>query len=160
MVTVTSPARPVPAIPAIPAPSRAAARRWTARALVAAGAAMVPWVAVLMTELPSTTQVSHWGAAWAGLDLALAAGLAATGVLLARRDHRYALTAAATGALLLLDAWFDTMLSPAGPEHTLAIVLAFAAELPMAAVCGALAVRGLRPVPGSPGIRVIETHPK
>jgi hypothetical protein len=80
-----------------------------------------------------------------GLDAALAVGLAGTGLLRARRDPRHVLTAAATSALLLMDAWFDTMTAAPGTETVtaLALALALCAEVPLALVCARLAVQGV-----------------
>ncbi|MFC9972878.1 hypothetical protein ACFVH6_18500 [Spirillospora sp. NPDC127200] len=136
--------RPVPSRPAAvpPAASRSRLLGW---GLVAAGAALVPWMYALAIRLPDTAQVSNWSAAWVGLDAMLAAGLLSTGALLARRDARHGLTAAATGALLLMDAWFDVLTSAEGGARATALLLAVGAELPLAALCGVLAVRALRP---------------
>ncbi|WP_329521666.1 hypothetical protein [Spirillospora sp. NBC_01491] len=117
--------------------------RWAGWGLVAAGAALVPWIWTLANRLPSTTQVSHWGTAWVGLDLMLAAGLMSTGALVTRRDARHGLTAAATAALLLMDAWFDVMTAASGAERVVAVSLAVGAELPLAAFCAVLAVRAV-----------------
>ncbi|GAA3926394.1 hypothetical protein GCM10023085_04730 [Actinomadura viridis] len=119
--------------------------RWTAWGLMAGGAAMVPWTGVLAARLPSTTTVSHWSTAWAGLDALVATGLLTTGVLMARGDVRHGLTAAATGSLLVMDAWFDVTTAAPGAGRRLAVALAVGAELPVAAVCAALALRALAP---------------
>ncbi|WP_218005908.1 hypothetical protein [Actinomadura hibisca] len=136
--------RPVALRPAAPRPavSRSRLLGW---GLIAAGTALVPWMYTLAVQLPATAQVSNWSAAWVGLDAMLAAGLLSTGVLLARRDARHGLTAAATGALLLMDAWFDVLTSADGGARATALLLAVGAELPLAALCGVLAVRALRP---------------
>ncbi|MEU6863943.1 hypothetical protein ABZ924_11805 [Streptomyces sp. NPDC046876] len=109
--------------------------------LTGAALALLPWMAVLAVTLPPTAEVAHWSAAWIGLDVLLAAGLGGTGVLLRRRDPRAAPLAAATGALLLVDAWFDVTLSAPGTGQTTALVLAVCAELPLAAACAAVALR-------------------
>ncbi|MFF1479639.1 hypothetical protein ACFVYD_19120 [Streptomyces sp. NPDC058301] len=109
--------------------------------LTGAGIALVPWMAVLAKTLPQTVEVSHWPLAWIGLDAGLAVGLAGTGLLLRRRDPRVAPAAAATGALLLMDAWFDVTTSAAGPEFATAVALALFAELPLAAACAVVAMR-------------------
>jgi LPXTG-motif cell wall-anchored protein len=100
---------------------------------------------VLAKTLPQTAEVEHWATAWIGLDVMLTAGLAATGALLRRRDPRLSPVAAATGALLLMDAWFDVTTSSGGSGRAVAVLLAVAAELPLAAACAALAARGHRP---------------
>jgi hypothetical protein len=73
-----------------------------------------------------------------------ALGLFGTGVLLIRRDTRYCLTAAATAALLLVDAWLDVTTAAPGAGRIIAIAMAVCAELPLAATCAALAARGFR----------------
>lgn len=108
--------------------------------LLASGAALVPWLYVLARTLPSTTQVTHWNAAWVGLDAAESLGLLSTAVLRMHGDDRHRLTAAATGTLLLVDAWFDTMTAAAGGEVSGAVAMALGAELPLAALCAALAL--------------------
>ncbi|MGW7756485.1 hypothetical protein ACWGK6_34115 [Streptomyces violaceusniger] len=114
--------------------------------LLASGAALVPWLYVLARTVPSTAQVGHWNAAWVGLDALEALGLLSTAAL-RRRGDRHRLTAAATGALLVVDAWFDTVTAAPGGELTVAVAMAACAELPLAALCTALALgRGRRTV--------------
>jgi len=71
------------------------------------------------------------------------------GLLLRRGDCRACLTAAATSALLLVDAWFDTMTAAPGPDFELAVLMAVFAELPLAVACAVLATRAF-PRPGLP----------
>ncbi|MEU5420686.1 hypothetical protein ACFY1P_13600 [Streptomyces sp. NPDC001407] len=110
-------------------------------ALVACGLALLPWLFVLATSLPATTTASRWSAAWVGLDALEALALITTGLLAARRDRRHGVAAAATAALLVMDAWFDTMTAAPGADLVSALIMAVALELPLAVVCGALAVR-------------------
>lgn len=115
--------------------------------LLASGAALVPWLYVLARTVPSTAQVGHWNAAWVGLDALEALGLLSTAALRGRGDDRHRLTAAATGALLVVDAWFDTVTAAPGGELAVAVAMAACAELPLAALCTALALgRGRRTV--------------
>ncbi len=116
-------------------------QRYLGWALTGAGAAMVPWLFVLATELPAHTTAVHWNTVWVGLDSLEALGLASTGLLLRRRDARAGLTAAATATLLAVDAWFDVLTSASGADRAVAIAMAAGAELPMAALCAYLAVR-------------------
>ncbi|WP_051942593.1 hypothetical protein [Streptacidiphilus rugosus] len=99
--------------------------------LVLMGVALVPWMGVLAAS-------GEWP--WVGLDVLEAAGLISTGLLLRRGDGRAALTASATAALLLMDAWFDVMTSH-GAELTQAWFLALLLELPIAGLCARLALR-------------------
>ncbi|MCX5382596.1 hypothetical protein [Streptomyces sp. NBC_00083] len=112
-----------------------------ATVVTGAGLALVPWMVVLAKTLPRSTEVSNWATAWVGLDALLALGLTGTGVLLRRDDPRAAQVAAATGAVLLVDAWFDVTTAAAGTEFATALALALVAELPMAAVCARVALR-------------------
>ncbi|MFE2421847.1 hypothetical protein [Streptomyces hokutonensis] len=110
------------------------------------GFALLPWLYVLATGLPDTATAAHWPVAWVGLDALEAAGLIATGVLAARGDRRYVLTATATATLLVVDAWFDTTTAAAGGDLAAAATMALGAELPLAALCAWLALRA----PGRP----------
>lgn len=111
--------------------------------LVACGFALLPWLYVLATGLPATATAAHWPVAWVGLDALEALGLIATGLLAARGDRRHALAAAATATLLVVDAWFDTTTAAPGGDFATAVAMALGAELPLAALCGRLALRAL-----------------
>ena len=108
--------------------------------LVACGLALLPWLYVLATGLPATATAAHWPVAWVGLDALEALGLIATGFLAARGDRRHALAAAATATLLVVDAWFDTTTAAPGGDFATAVAMALGAELPLAALCGRLAL--------------------
>jgi hypothetical protein len=112
-------------------------------ALLAIGAGMVPWLVVLAVTLPGATHVPHWSTAWTGLDGLEAIGLATTGWLTLRRDPRRCLTAMATAALLLADAWFDITTSGTGGPLAEALIMAACAEIPAATVLSVLAYRGV-----------------
>jgi hypothetical protein len=105
------------------------------------GGFLLPWCVVLGVTLPATAQAQHWPAAWVGLDAGEAIAALATAVLLARADARAALTAAAGGALLLTDAWFDVCTSGPGADRAVALAEAAFVELPLAGAAFWLAVR-------------------
>ncbi|MEU2358638.1 hypothetical protein ABZ599_37710 [Streptomyces misionensis] len=111
--------------------------------LVACGLALLPWLYVLATGLPATATAAHWPLAWVGLDALEALGMIATGLLAARGDRRHALAAAATATLLVVDAWFGTTTAAQGGNFATAVAMALGAELPLAALCGRLALRTL-----------------
>ncbi|WP_329569496.1 hypothetical protein [Kitasatospora sp. NBC_01266] len=138
-VTPPEPAAPVPA--GLPRPVRLPRR--AATVLTVLGLAMVPWLFFLHTGLPGTAQAAHWAWAWTGLDSLEALGLLSTGLLLRRGDQRACLAAAATATLLLVDAWFDTMTAAPGSDLIASALMAVGAELPLAVLCGVLAVRSL-----------------
>jgi hypothetical protein len=119
--------------------------RWWSRGLVGAGVVMLPWLVYLAVSLPGTARAAHWSAAWTGLDALEIAGLVGTGLLLRRPGPRarsaVTATAAATAALLVVDAWFDLTTAWTSQDLTSAIVLAACAELPGATLLAALALR-------------------
>ncbi|MFF5703485.1 hypothetical protein ACFY7H_13395 [Streptomyces sp. NPDC012794] len=106
-----------------------------------AGVALLPWMAVLAWTLPRTAEVSNWSTAWIGFDALLAAGLTGTGTLLRRGDPRVSPVAAATAALLVADAWLDVATSAGTSGQGAAVLLALAAELPLAVACAVVAAR-------------------
>lgn len=114
---------------------------WLGWGLCALGVAMVPWLLVLANRLPSSPQVANWSTAWVGLDGLEAVSLFVTGLLLRRRDARANFTAAVSGTLLLVDAWFDITSASASADLTIAIAMAALAELPLCVLCIHLALR-------------------
>ncbi|MBT2406133.1 hypothetical protein J7I97_13115 [Streptomyces sp. ISL-87] len=96
---------------------------------------------MLARTVPQTAEVSNWSTAWIGLDLMLAAGLTGTGVLLRKGDPRVSPVAAATAALLVMDAWFDVTTSAGSGGQGMALLLAAGAELPLALACAVVAAR-------------------
>jgi hypothetical protein len=108
---------------------------------LAVGSFLLPWCVVLGVTLPATAQAQHWPAAWVGLDAGEAIAALATAVLLARGDARAGLTAAAGGALLLTDAWFDVCTCAPGFDQAVALTEAILVELPLAGAAFWLAVR-------------------
>jgi hypothetical protein len=118
-------------------------KRWTLTVLGAAAVLLVPWMVVLDLTLPASTEVRNWSLAWTGLDVLMAAGCGATAFLGLRNDPRVRLTASATAAVAVLDAWFD--ITTAQPGSDLAQALACAVgEGALACVCVLLAVGGHR----------------
>ncbi|MBM4791128.1 hypothetical protein HXP44_03355 [Streptomyces sioyaensis] len=115
---------------------RAAPARWQGRILTGAGLALLPWLGYLAGTLPPAE-----AAAWVALDALEAAALLAAGHRLLRGDTRHRAPAAAAAALLLADACIDLATAAPGQELATAIAMAVGAELPLAALCAALAVR-------------------
>ena len=143
-LTGPSPAEPSPTgTPAVPAPRNALVRLGRLVAL-AVGSFLLPWCVLLSVTLPASAHAAHWSLAWTGLDGAEAIAALATAALLTRSDPRASLTAAAGGALLLTDAWFDVCTSAPGPDQWLAVAEAIFVELPLAAAAFWLAARLLR----------------
>lgn len=103
---------------------------------------LVPWTVFIAVALPSRQLSPNYDAAWAGFDVFLCAGLAATGYFALRRSRWLPGAAAATAAMLVIDAWFDVLTSPSGRDLVAAIVLAAFVELPLSGLCFLLVRRG------------------
>jgi hypothetical protein len=108
--------------------------RWTGPLFALFSLILLPWTVYLGESLPARQESPHYDIAWTGFDLILLAGLASTAYFALRRSRYLAISAAATGALLVVDAWFDIMTTPAS-QVAQSILLAAAVELPLAAVC-------------------------
>lgn len=115
------------------APPGGAAR---GRVLIGAGLALLPWLGFLADTLPPAE-----AAAWVALDVLEAVALVTAGSRLLRHDPRHRAPAAAAAVLLLADACVDTATSPPGPALAFAVAMAVCAELPLAALCMAVAAR-------------------
>lgn len=113
--------------------------RWTGPAFTLFSLILVPWTIYLGETLPARQISPHYGAAWAGFDVILLLALASSAYFALRRSRYLATAATATATLLVVDAWFDVMTTPA-PQRWQSIVLAVAVELPLAAVCVWLSV--------------------
>jgi hypothetical protein len=90
-----------------------------------------------------TTSLRQYTLAWVVFDIALAAMLVVTGWLAMRRRDHVQLPASVTGALLFVDAWFDTMSSPRR-DLPLAWAQALFVELPLGVLCLWIAWRAER----------------
>ncbi|MEV8454608.1 hypothetical protein AB0467_23375 [Streptomyces sp. NPDC052095] len=112
-------------------------RRRQGLVLTGAGLALLPWLGYLAGSLPPAES-----AAWVVLDALEAAALLAAGHRLLRGDARHRAPSAAAALLLLADACADLATAAPGPELAVAVAMAVAAELPLAALCAAIAVRG------------------
>ncbi|WP_369248852.1 hypothetical protein [Streptomyces sp. R41] len=113
--------------------------KWALVLLGATAVALVPWMVLLVRMLPASTEVRNWQVAWVGLDVLMAAGCAATAALGFRRSPHARLTASATAAIAVLDAWFD--ITTAQPGAALVQALACAvAEAGLACACVYLAL--------------------
>jgi hypothetical protein len=118
-------------------------RSRSALLLAALAAVVAPWTAYLALSLPDEHLAPHWRLLWSGLDTAITAAALATLAAVVWRPRRVPVFAAATGTVLVCDAWFDVLTSRGGDERLGSIVLALALELPLAAFCYRLAWRPL-----------------
>ncbi len=105
------------------------------------GFALLPWALWLSSSLKPHHLTIRWDLAWSGFDTALAAAFLSTALAAHRRSPWIGVLAAATGTLLLTDAWFDCVLESHADELRFSLLLALLAEVPMAAVCFWVAYR-------------------
>jgi hypothetical protein len=98
----------------------------------ALGVLLLPWALWLGYSLPERKVAHHGDLAWAGFDVVLSVALLRTAFTLVTGRSVGRSFAAATGALLLADAWFDVVTAEAGRDRRLAVALAVGGEIPRA----------------------------
>ena len=131
--------------------SPAPLRHWVAALFAAAGVVLFPWTIWLSSSLPANHVTTSWDLAWSGFDTGLAVLFLLTAVAAWRRSPWIEACAAATGTMLLCDAWFDVVLESHYDERLMALMLAAFVELPVAAVCFWIAYRTERFLEGIVG---------
>jgi hypothetical protein len=107
----------------------------------AVGIGLLPWAVWLSASLPPSHHSAHWDVAWSGFDVGLAACFCGTAIAAYRRSPWVGALAAATGTLLLTDAWFDVILESHGNEAGTAVLEAVVFEIPTAVLCFWIAYR-------------------
>ena len=108
--------------------------RWVVLFFLGGAVVLIPWI-VLMFTVPSVVNVpKHWELVWGGFDCFLVLGFAVTAFRLITRSPRGAVTAAMTGTMLLIDAWFDVLTTHRGGQ-VVSILMAVFAEIPCAVIC-------------------------
>jgi hypothetical protein len=130
------------------ADSRGAARvlpRWIVVFFIAAAVVLIPWIVLLFADTSEQFGVAkHWRLVWGGFDCFLLLGFALTAYRIATRSPRGVITAAATGTMLLVDAWFDILTARRPTAQLTAILMAVFAEIPCALICFYVARRIVR----------------
>jgi hypothetical protein len=116
-------------------------REWVAVVFAAVGIGLLPWTIWLTQWLPSQHPSVRWDLAWSGFDTGLALTFLFTAVAAWRRSPWVGAGAAATGTLLVADAWFDIILESHSDELRVSILTAVFGELPLAAFCFWIAYR-------------------
>jgi hypothetical protein len=115
-------------------PDRVPLPRWVAPVLMVTAACLLPWTLWLTYSLPSRHVTPHYDLAWVGFDLALLTAFALTAWCVVRSSQWLVPAAAATGTMLLCDAWFDVITSEPGGRLE-ALLEAGLAELPLTILC-------------------------
>lgn len=94
----------------------------------------MPWIAVLILQLHGQAGRRSFGSSWVGLDVLESACLLTVSLLISRRHRASSPAAAATAAILCMDAYFDTMSSPPQVLYGESLAMACFVELPLAAL--------------------------
>jgi hypothetical protein len=113
--------------------------RWVAPVFAVLGAAMIPWTLYLAMSLPQHSRTHNYRLAWVGFDVMLLVALLVTAYFAWRGGPLVGLAAACTATILVVDAWFDVTTSRRTDVLT-AVFAAVLVELPLAIVCGWIAL--------------------
>ena len=116
-------------------------RHWVMALFGVIGLGLFPWTIWLSASLKAHHETRHWDLAWSGFDSGLALAFLLTAFAAWRKSPWVGALAAATGTLLITDAWFDIALESHSDEIRNAVYLAVFAELPLAALCFWIAYR-------------------
>ena len=100
----------------------------------ACGALLVPWIVALIVQLHGHAGKRSFASSWVGLDVLEAVCLLVVALLVSRRNRATSPVAAATAAILCMDAWFDTMSAAPQLPYAESLAMAYFAELPLAAL--------------------------
>ena len=107
------------------------------------GVLLLPWIWVLIEQLHGQAGKRSFNSSWVGLDVLEAVCLLIVAFLLSRRHRATSPAAAATAAILCVDAWFDTMSAAPQLAYAESLAMACFAELPLAALLAWTAWRTL-----------------
>jgi len=128
-------------------------RTWVVLVFGTIGVGLLPWAVWISASLKPHHVTARWDLAWSGFDAGLALGFCGTAIAAWRRSPAVGALAAATGMLLLTDAWFDIVLESHGNEERVAVLEAVLFEIPVAALCFWIAYRTERFL-----AKVVELH--
>jgi len=123
----------------LPEPTKVPLPRWVTPVLTLTAAGLLPWTLWLTFSLPARHVTEHYDLAWVGFDIALFTAFAATAWCAVRSSQWLVPLAAATGTMLVCDAWFDVVTAGHG-GYTEAVAEAALAELPLAVVCALIVI--------------------
>src|SRR5258707_3340279 len=98
----------------LPEPDRVPLPRWVTPLLALTAVGLLPWTLYLTFTLPARHVAQHYDLAWVGFDIALASAFAATAWCAVRSSQWLVPFAAASGTMLVCDAWFYVVTS--GPR--------------------------------------------
>ena len=104
----------------------------TERFLVITMSGLSLWIVHLAFNLPASYHAKNWDIAWVGFDAFLFCTLAITAWGMWKRRQIAVIGSIVTATLLVIDSWFDITTSANGLDTGLALLTAFAFQLPLA----------------------------
>jgi hypothetical protein len=110
-------------------------RQWVIVVFGTIGIGLLPWTVWLSSTLKPHHVTERWDLAWSGFDTGLALLFVLTAFAAYRRSTWVAALSAATGTMLVTDAWFDVVLESHADELYRSLLLALLVELPLACFC-------------------------
>jgi hypothetical protein len=113
--------------------------RWMAPLFAVLGAGTIPWTVYLSLTLPDHARTHNYRLAWVGFDVMLIGAMLLTAYLAWRGRPLAGQAAGCTATMLIVDAWFDVTTS-GRHDVGLAVLLAVLVELPLAGLCGWIAL--------------------
>jgi hypothetical protein len=117
--------------------------RLLARFFAVCGVLLVPWIGVLIAQPHGHAGKRSFDSSEVGLDALEAVCLLTVARLLSCRHRATSPVAAATAAILCMDAWLDTMSAAPQMPYVESLAMACFAELPLAALLAWTAWRAL-----------------
>jgi hypothetical protein len=117
--------------------------RLLARLFAVCGVLLLPWIGLLIVQLHGQAGKRSFASSWVWLDVLEAVCLLTVSRLLSRRHRATSPAAAATAAILCMDALFDTMSAAPKLPYAESLAMAWFAELPLAALLAWTAWRAL-----------------
>ncbi|HJQ44492.1 MAG TPA: hypothetical protein VJ831_15490 [Jatrophihabitantaceae bacterium] len=114
--------------------------RWLGWLTLSVVIGFIPWIVYLSLTLPGDQRTNDYDIAWVGYDSAMALVLTVLAYCALRRKTATGPVAAVAATMLLVDAWFDIVTTEGGDDLLLAVLFAAFAELPLAIICGWIAV--------------------
>jgi len=113
---------------------------WAVLFYAAAAAILIPWTVYLSMTLPTRQITHHWDIVWEGFDCLVIITLALTAYFIAKKSIWVMLSASSLGTCLIIDSWFDVLISKRGIDFIHSVLLAFFIELPVAILSWYLAI--------------------
>ena len=117
--------------------------RLLARLFAVCGVLLGPWIGVLIWQLHGQAAKRSFESSWVGFDVIEAVFLLTVALLMSRGHRATSPVAAATAAILCMDAWFDTMSAEPQLPYAESLAMACLIELPLAALLAWTAWRAL-----------------